>query len=240
MATITCERRTYTDKPQGHSHSYAQLVLPINGILTVTVDADVFNNDCPNVIFIPPASYHSFHSQANNQFLVLDIPPMYLSQSASISPECQVLDEQWKAIRTLLAQEVKDKPVSNSRLVDLSRYIVRLLERNIGTASIKYMHDHFHQDIRIQQLAELEHYHLSYYCEWFQKNFGVSPMAYIRNLRFEAARQLLESSDHSILQIAQQVGYQHQSTLTRLFQEYAGVNPVEYRKNNRIRVKNNQ
>lgn len=240
MAAITCERRTYTDKSYGHIHSYAQLVLPVKGILSVTVNTAVFDDNCQNVIFIPPESYHSFHSHTNNQFLVLDIPPMYLPQSTRPVPECQLLDERWKAVRTLLAQEVKDTPVANSRLTDLFRYILRLLEQESCPASIRYIHDQYYRDITLQQLADIEHYQLSYYCEWFQKHFGVSPMEYIRRLRLENARRLLEDSDHTILQIAQQVGYRQQSTLTRLFQDYAGVTPAAYRNKNRIKAKYNQ
>lgn len=237
MATITCERRTYADKPHTHVHSYAQLVLPISGALAVTVNTEVFDDDCQNVIYIPPELRHSFHSQRSNQFFVLDIPASYLPQSSSRVPGCQLLDERWKAIRTLLMEEVKEEPISNQRLADLFRYILRLLEQDTSPASVKYIQANYHEDIRVQQLADLEHYNLSYYCEWFQKHYGLSPMSYIRNLRIDAAKRMLESTDHTILQIAQQIGYQHQSTLTRLFQEHAGVPPAEYRKRSRMRVK---
>lgn len=95
--------------------------------------------------------------------------------------------------------------------------------------TIEYIRNHYHRPISVQQLADMEHYNPSYYCEWFQKKYGLSPMAYIRKLRLDTAKTMLKNTDYSLMQIAQQVGYQNQSTLTRLFHQYVGITPSDYR-----------
>lgn len=233
---LTCERRSYMEQPLTHSHPYAQLVVPVAGALLVTADAASFHNDRPSVVFIPPAVRHCFSAQTANQFLVFDIPPTYLPNTGAV-PGCYPLDERWRAIRALLIEEVGEAATSNQRVVDLFRYITGLFPQNTDPVSLQYIRANYRQRITIRQLAALEHYNPSYYCEWFQKQYALTPMAYIRKLRLDAAQELLRETDYSIIQIAQQVGYQHHSTLTRLFLESTGIHPSAYRIQNRIAAK---
>ncbi|QMU29688.1 chromate resistance protein ChrB domain-containing protein [Adhaeribacter radiodurans] len=54
---------------------------------------------------------------------------------------------------------------------------------------------------------------------------------YIRKLRIEKAIQLLNSSHHSLSEIAYLTGFSDQSHFTRIFKKYTGKNPSDYRKN---------
>jgi AraC-like DNA-binding protein len=234
---VLCERRTYAADALTHAHPYAQLVVPIDGILTVSMAEGGFENARQNVVYIPAGSSHSFYSRTPNQFFVFDIPGAFLPPDAGRRPLCQPLDERWRAIRTLIGAEVGAGPASNRRVLDLFRYIAGLLEPAPSCASLEYIRAHFNRPITLRELADLEHYHPSYYSEWFQRRFGRSPLAYLRELRLEKAKSLLRETDYTIIQIAQQVGYQHHATLTRIFQEEVGLLPSEYRAKNRIPAK---
>jgi AraC-like DNA-binding protein len=237
LNTILCERRSYQEEPQTHEHAYAQLIIPVQGILTVTAEAQLLNHGQPTVIYIPPSMLHSFYADGSNQFLVLDIPMALITQAMTNLPQSQPFNNRWQAIRELFLEEVGLGSASGRRLSDLFRYVSGLLEQESDSASIMYINDHYSQSITIEELADIEHYNPSYYCEWFQKQHGLSPMTYIRRLRLEKAQNLLRETDYSILQIAEQVGYKHHSTLTRLFQEHMGMLPSEYRMQSRIPVK---
>jgi AraC-like DNA-binding protein len=240
LNTILCERRSYQEEPQTHDHTYAQLVIPVEGILAVTVKKRVLKHDQQMVIYIPPDAPHSFYADASNQFLVWDIPTMYVNHQETVLPLSQPLDSRWNAARDLILTEVgPEGPSSNRRLSDLFRYILGLLTVGLETesASLAYISEHYNQLLTIEQLAAIEHYNPTYYCEWFQKQHGLSPMAYVRKLRLEKAKSLLDETDYSIVQIAEQVGYKHHSTLTRLFLEHMGMLPSEYRMQSRIPVK---
>ncbi|ATW26349.1 helix-turn-helix transcriptional regulator [Candidatus Formimonas warabiya] len=233
---IVCDRRTFAERPHTHVHPWAQLVVPIKGTLSVTVESYLVKDDRQNVVYIPPASLHSFHSRTANRFFVFDIPSAYLPKNSTLLLD-HFLDNRWRAIQTLLGDEVGEKPTSNQRLSDLFRYMLRLLEKRCYPASLEYIHQFYHRQITIEELAGMEHYHPSYYCEWFQKQFGLSPMAYIRYLRLENAKDLLAHTEYNLMQIAQQVGYRHQSTLTRLFQERYRITPTAYRQKTRKGMK---
>lgn len=231
---IICERRTYSQIPHEHSHPYAQMIVPIHGSLSVIADSHPIEDGQPKIIYLPPAIPHSFCAQESNQFFVFDIPASYLPRDILKAPAgYHSFNEKWEALRSLLFLEVGEEPASNQRLLDLFRYMMKLLEEKIFSFSLKYIYSYYHQPISVQQLARMEHYNPSYYCEWFQKKYGLSPMAYIRKLRLDRARSMLEETDYPLMQIAQQVGYQDQSTLTRLFRQYVGMTPSEYRYKNR-------
>ena len=63
----------------------------------------------------------------------------------------------------------------------------------------------------------------------FKQATGVSPLAYLQNLRVAEARSLLRSSNLSIGEIAWQVGLQDASHFSRLFRRQVGMTPLQYR-----------
>lgn len=63
----------------------------------------------------------------------------------------------------------------------------------------------------------------------FRAALNQSPLAYLQDIRLEAARRLLESGDQSVEVIAAQVGYRDTSSFSRLFRERIGLSPGAYR-----------
>ena len=64
----------------------------------------------------------------------------------------------------------------------------------------------------------------------FQQAVETTPLAYLQNLRIEAARALLETGNQRVEDIAQAVGYQDGSSFVRLFRERIGLTPAAYRR----------
>lgn len=64
----------------------------------------------------------------------------------------------------------------------------------------------------------------------FAKATGMSPIDYVHALRIEEAKQLLETGDSGVQEIAAAVGYEEAGFFRRLFRRRVGVSPVEYRR----------
>jgi len=232
LKSIICERRIYTDKLNTHSHNYAQLILPLQGILDIETDSKNLKLDEENIFFLPPKCTHTFKSYKTNEFLVLDIP-YYMFASDEITKleggKEIALDERWKAIRFLILNELTNDMGVSQSIPRLFHYFYQIILEEYSFPSIKYIHKHFDENISIQKLADIEHYTVSYYSEWFKKHMKVSPVEYIQSLRIKRAKELLRSTELNILQIAQEVGYNHHSSLTRKFKELEKITPMEYR-----------
>jgi AraC family transcriptional regulator of adaptative response / methylphosphotriester-DNA alkyltransferase methyltransferase len=67
----------------------------------------------------------------------------------------------------------------------------------------------------------------------FRQQFQMTPVEYINTLRVEKARQMLLSTDGSILNIALVCGFGSLSTFYEFFKKQVGMPPNEYRKQSR-------
>jgi transcriptional regulator GlxA family with amidase domain len=63
----------------------------------------------------------------------------------------------------------------------------------------------------------------------FQSATGYTPIDYVQTLRVEEAKQMLETSNQAIDDIAQAVGYDDPNSFRRLFKRTVGVAPQRYR-----------
>ena len=72
-------------------------------------------------------------------------------------------------------------------------------------------------------------------CHIFKSDVGMPPIRYLRLLRMERAKDLLESSFLSVKEIAYQVGLNDESHFVRDFKSTYGFSPALYR----IQFKNN-
>lgn len=94
----------------------------------------------------------------------------------------------------------------------------------------KYIDEHFQEDIRREDLAELVYLNVDYMSRVFKKDTGVSISTYLIRARVEKAKALLTESRMPVNAIAQYVGYSNFSYFTKMFKENTGCSPLEYRR----------
>ena len=63
----------------------------------------------------------------------------------------------------------------------------------------------------------------------FQESVGMTPMAWLQRERMFRARELLEGSNRSLGDIAEQCGYQSLETFRVAFKRIVGTAPAAYR-----------
>lgn len=235
------ECRSYSDRAYTHDHPYAQLILPLQGSLLIQTSAHDCELNEAHLFFLPPNCQHTFHAHDRNEFLVLDIPEFFCPDSHYTGEFRTTLDDRWQAIRYLMLCEIRH---ANYSLHDLCHYAYRLLSAELVSTkekprSIGWIQENYWRSISLTELAQLEGYNLTYYCEWFKATTGTTPQRYIQTLRLDRAKVLLRETDLSILHIAQQVGYAHHASLTRLFKQLEQITPQLYRQQTRKLDKQN-
>lgn len=94
-----------------------------------------------------------------------------------------------------------------------------------------YFNENYNKDISIEQYAEEHLMSKNWFINCFKKIMKITPMQYILQLRISTAKNLLESSNKNISEIADAIGYDNPLYFSRLFTKYVGVSPKEYRNN---------
>jgi AraC-like DNA-binding protein len=101
--------------------------------------------------------------------------------------------------------------------------------------SLRYIDDNLESKISVDSLGELAGLSAHRFSALFKDVMHNSPHQYILRKRVQKAMALLTSSEASIIQIADELGFHDQPHFTKLFKSVTGVSPTHYRKNYRRR-----
>jgi YesN/AraC family two-component response regulator len=69
----------------------------------------------------------------------------------------------------------------------------------------------------------------SYATRFFKDQTGCSLMRYIDSLRMEETKRLLKSTEKTLKEIVEEVGYVDMTNFIRKFKKVEGVTPIQYR-----------
>ncbi|KAF5062636.1 response regulator [Proteiniclasticum sp. QWL-01] len=93
-----------------------------------------------------------------------------------------------------------------------------------------YLKDHFREAITLEELAEKFHFSPNHISRRFHSDQKITIIEFLRRLRMEHALNLLTHSTLSIHEIAKESGYPNVSHFNRVFKQYTGNRPSQYRK----------
>lgn len=87
----------------------------------------------------------------------------------------------------------------------------------------------FQENLTITNIAKRVYLSPTYICLLFKQETGQPINGYLTSVRMEAAKKLLRTGKHKVLDVAISVGYHDQKYFCKLFKKIVGVNPSEYR-----------
>ena len=93
-----------------------------------------------------------------------------------------------------------------------------------------YIDENYNRDIRLEDVADYVYLNANYISELFKKETGINFSKYLVQKRIETAKTFLLDTRYRINEVAAQVGYTDTKYFSRLFKEYVGVTPAQYRK----------
>lgn len=103
-------------------------------------------------------------------------------------------------------------------------------EYNTSDLAIPFIENHLHEKISISDMAKQFGLSEQYFRYLFEKQWGISPMQFIIDLRIRKAKTLLLLSDMPIVKIAMACGFYDSSHFSNTFLKSEGIPPNEYRK----------
>ena len=101
------------------------------------------------------------------------------------------------------------------------------------------MRDDVRGELSLAEFAQSVNLSVWRLCHIFKSDVGMPPIRYLRQLRMERAKDLLESSFLSVKEIAFQVGLNDESHFVRDFKSTYGYSPALYRSQFRNNVSEN-
>lgn len=96
--------------------------------------------------------------------------------------------------------------------------------------AIRYMQEHYMEDIDISQMASQLGFHSAYLTRLFGRYAGVTPLKYLTSLRISEAKRLLLDTTLPVSVVGERVGYPDQFHFSKTFRKATGLNPSAFRK----------
>ncbi len=127
--------------------------------------------------------------------------------------------------KTLLIDVGRSSQASFAKLIDEQGHTDALVAR-----AQRHMESTLQQPFRMSDLAANLAVSERTLHRRFKQAVGDSPVGYLRTLRVEVAKRLLESGEVDLETIAEQVGYGDFSTFGQLFKLKTGLGPREYQR----------
>lgn len=234
-----------------HTHHFAELFYVASGKGNFCLQNNTYPISTNDLIIVPPNTEHTEQSYNSNplEYIVLGIEGItFVDTEMSGSRIIYNYSERTELLNLLnmILKEVQNKQpgyhlVCQNLLDVLLVQIIRrqnLVPTPISSTKMtkecglikQYLDSNYADSINLDTLADMTHMNKYYLVHAFTKYAGLSPISYLNAKRLETSRELLTSTDFSILQIATSVGFSSQSYFSQVFRKEMNMTPNEFRK----------
>ncbi|BBB24824.1 AraC family transcriptional regulator [Amphritea japonica] len=234
---LTLDLRSYSAETNSHQHDYHQLVLPVSGLLDMTVGQYSGKVTSQHAAVVAAGENHGFAGSDDNCFVVADIPDA-LAPEVERLPAFISLSPALIQYVCFLHQQLQQKNSASSQRQMLLLLIQLLheqqdeplnLDRRITTAR-NYLDNHYCEPVSLSYLSGIASLSPRQLSELFRKQLGMTPQQYLIEKRMQQAWQLLETGQLSIQQVAEAVGYTSLAAFSDRFRKHFDIPPSFFRR----------
>ena len=225
-----------------HMHLCFELIVVLDGEMTVTVDGNENVLRSGESLLIFPNQLHALSSKKSRHMLCIFSPDLvraYSSKTEKSLPESNFFVPDGYLVETL------DKMPEDSKLIAKKGILYSLCsafdenaayqprksgQKGLLSKIFAFVEENFASECTLEELSVQLGYDYAYLSRSFKKAAGISYVSYLNIFRLNKACYILDNSDRSILQCALEVGYSSLRTFNRNFKNHFGISPAEYRK----------
>jgi len=142
---------------------------------------------------------------------------IYESQHKSLAQETIL-----NSIAMLLTHEI----IRN--IIKYKPQMVLQTDNMIINEAIKFINLSYEQEITIEILSNRSNLSRSHFTKLFTDAMQVSPMVYLRTIRLQNAKKMLQTQKLTVTEVAQQCGFNSTSYFTKIFKENFLETPKEF------------
>ncbi|MGN7761374.1 response regulator transcription factor [Paenibacillus sp. 22594] len=94
----------------------------------------------------------------------------------------------------------------------------------------RYVMNHIGEKVGMDEMAKRLGLNPTHFSRLFKIETGLTFIEYVTKVKMEQARDLLNQTNITVVEIAEQLGYDNVSYFIKLFRNFAGMTPAEFRK----------
>ena len=132
--------------------------------------------------------------------------------------------------RTLVSQYITELLILFSRTEDAPPHDLPDGYSKIMQEAVKYINDCYDKDITLELLAKKFSLSKSFFSRKFKQVTGFGIAEYLTLIRIKNAERMLNTTDHSVTDIAFACGFNDSSYFTATFKKIMGMTPLKYKK----------
>lgn len=145
--------------------------------------------------------------------------PAKLEEFIAVAESCETPEDLRMELSALIETEINQN--LSSKLDNVAAY---------AQGAKQYIDKHYMENITLKSLASGLGINPSYLSVLFKNEMQMNYSEYLLSVRMEQAKKLLRQRDKNLSQIANAVGYDRVSYFGKLFRNYTGLKPSEYRR----------
>lgn len=227
-----------------HIHHFAELVLVLDGKLTVTVNERKETAKKNQFIFLFPFQKHEYTSDEMSYFLICTFPMSLLSdfaiKSSGKSGKKAVFNAS-KLTVELFRQKFVEQEATTPHGVQACMYAmlddftsqIELTESDTDSSAmdklVYYVDKNYREQLPLHAVAKALGYSPNYLSHCIFKSLGMNYRTFLGSTRAEHAKLMLKTKQ-SVLEVALECGYPNVRSFQRHFKALVGISPSEYRK----------
>ena len=96
--------------------------------------------------------------------------------------------------------------------------------------AVDFISKNYAKNINLEMTAEYVNKSKNYFSYLFKKELGISFVEYLNQVRVEAAKHLLDTTDERTYEISEEVGYSDYKYFSSVFKKMTGLSPAQYKK----------
>lgn len=128
--------------------------------------------------------------------------------------------------------EDKIHHILNEMIIDLHRSYIQTTSKSMQMERVEAAHMQMIQNITrnwtLRELSDISGYSSSRFSSLYWERYGISPIEQLIAMRIQAAKDLLKSSNKSITDVAEEMGFSSIHYFSRKFKAVTGMTPTEY------------
>ena len=235
-----------------HTHSCTEVFYCVDGRGQFNVEGKMLDVAPDDMVIVNPRTLHTelSYQACPLEYIVLGIEGVEIlfnqRDQGYTMVKCGAMREDMLGLTKMLLREI-DAREDGCEMVcqDLTEVLLVKLVRTASlslrvstppaeskecAAAKRYIDENYSRTITLDSLAEIAHVNKYYLSHSFKREYGASPIDYLMKRRITEAKALLTSTDFSLTQIAEQIGFRSLAYFSKCFRKVEDISPNEYRK----------